>query len=66
LLALKILNRSLKSELTNITALYSPGVNDQFPRGVEPHPRLQALPESNIEGSVQIRDLPSSHHHRGG
>jgi hypothetical protein len=62
LLALKSLNRSLKSELTNIAAFRPPSVNDQFPCGIEARFGLLALPEFNIQGPVQILDSAPSHH----
>ncbi len=43
-LVLKRLNRSLKSELTNIVALHSPSVLDQLPGGIKTRLRRQRLP----------------------
>lgn len=48
-LALKSLNRSLKSELMNIQALDLAGVNDQFPGGVETRLSGLVLPVFEIE-----------------
>ncbi|MFQ5436483.1 MAG: hypothetical protein ACE5FD_16590 [Anaerolineae bacterium] len=49
LLALKSLNRSLKSELTNIPSLDFEDVNDQFPGGIEPGGRRLRLPECQVK-----------------
>jgi len=54
LLALKIFNRALKSELTNIVPLYSPGVNDKFPGGFEALCGWLRLPEPQVKRSVKI------------
>lgn len=51
--SLKSLNRSLKSELTNIETLDSGAVNDQLPGGVEARLRRLCLPESQIERATR-------------
>jgi hypothetical protein len=48
-LALKSLNSSLKSELTNIAAFDLVRVDDQFPSCVEARLRRLVLPESEVE-----------------
>jgi hypothetical protein len=61
-LALKSLNRSLKSELTNIAAFRSPGVNDQFPGGCKTSFGILFLPELQIKGPIKVLDSTSAHH----
>jgi len=46
---LKSLNRSLKSELTNIAAFDLVGVDNQFPGGVKARLGRLILPEPDIE-----------------
>ena len=55
--ASKSLDRSLKSELTNIETLDFGLVNDQVPGGVEAHLRRLRLPEVQIEGPIRFVQL---------
>lgn len=55
--ALKSRNSSLKSELTNVEALYLGMVKDQLPGGIEARPRRLRLPEPQIERAIRIFQL---------
>lgn len=60
LLSLKRLNRSVKSELTNIETLYSGVVHDKFPGRGESRRRRLRLPEGQIERSIQLQQFASA------
>ena len=60
LLSPKSLNRSLKSELTNIDTLYLAGVQDQFPCRIKSSLGCLSLPEFQVEGAIQIFDSASA------
>jgi|GEM_PF-3643324 len=47
--SLKILNRSLKSELTNILSLHFCGVDNQVPGRIEADLRRLRLPEFQVK-----------------
>jgi hypothetical protein len=59
-LSLKNLNRSLKSELTNIDSLDVGVMNDQFPGGVEARLWRLRLPEFQIERAIQFAEFAFS------
>lgn len=56
----KSLNRSLKSELTNIEAFDLCAVNDQFPGGIETRLRGLRLPELKIKRAIQFAEFAGS------
>ena len=60
LLSAKSLNRSLKSELTNIDALHFARMQNQFPGRVKARLSRLGLPEFQIEGAVQVFDPTSA------
>jgi hypothetical protein len=53
-LALKSLDSSLKSELTNIAAPGLMGMHDEFPSGVKARLSGLALPELEVERPVEL------------
>ena len=53
-------NRSLKSELTNIVAFHTPGMQDQFPCGVKARLRGLRVPECQVKRPVQLFQFPFS------
>ena len=53
-LALKRLNRSVKSELTNIDPFDLGAMDDQIPSGIESRLRRLGLPELDVERSIKI------------
>jgi len=57
LLALKSLNRSLKSELTNIVALNPPGVLDKLPGSLKANLGRKRGPEFTIERTIQTLEF---------
>ena len=57
LLLLKRLNRSVKSELTNIETFYIGVMDDKFPGGCKPHCWRLRLPELQIERAIQFRQF---------
>ena len=56
-LSLKSLNRSLKSELTNIAALDPIGVSNEFPCGCKARWGRLRLPEVEIERPIQFGEF---------
>jgi len=60
LLALKSLNRSVKSELTNIETFHPGIMNNQFPGRIEARRRRLGLPKTHIKSAIQITDFPFS------
>src|SRR5690606_18916143 len=63
--SLKIFNRSLKSEFTNISAFYQPGLHDEFPRGREPDCIILCLPKLKVKGAIHFLKFAFAFHEAG-
>ncbi|MBA3247638.1 MAG: hypothetical protein H0T63_06090 [Pyrinomonadaceae bacterium] len=61
-LSLKILNSSLKSELSNVFAFDDVGMQYQFPSSSYPVSVALRLPELQIERAIKLLYLPRSFH----
>lgn len=60
LLSLKILNRSLKSELTNIKSFHPRNMKDKFPGCLKPGGGRLRLPKLDIEATIQLFELTAA------